>query len=150
MDRVCQGLLPKRSRSKYALDSICLKRHNVIVKWVVLFHEDFDPEFNALPEDVQDELLAHASMLQTFGPALGRPWVDTLKGSHHANMKELRFKAADGVWRVAFAFDPHRRAILLVCGNKSGGSEKRFYRELIRNADKRFNDHLARIKKEKG
>jgi hypothetical protein len=84
MGRVCQGLLPKRSRSKYALDSICLKRHNVIVKWVVLFHEDFDPEFNALSEDVQDELLAHASMLQTFGPALGRPWVGTLKGSHHA------------------------------------------------------------------
>ena len=119
------------------------------MKWGVLFHEDFDPEFNALPEDVQDELLAHASMLQIFGPALGRPWVDTLKGSHHANMKELRFEAADGVWRVAFAFDPHRRAILLVCGNKSGGSEKRFYRGLIRNADKRFDDHLARTKKEK-
>jgi len=63
-------------------------------------------------------------------------------------MKELRFKTLEGVWRVAFAFDPHRRAILLVCGNKSGGSEKRFYRELIRNADKRFDDHLARIKKE--
>jgi hypothetical protein len=63
--------------------------------------------------------------------------------------KELRFKAADGVWRVAFAFVPHRRAILLVCGNKSGGSEKWFYRELIRNADKRFDDYLARIRKEK-
>ena len=120
-----------------------------MVKWVVLFDEDFDPEFEALPEDVQDELLAHARMLQTFGPTLGRPWVDTLNGSHHANMKELRFKTADGVWRVAFAFDPHRRAVLLVCGDKSGGSEKRFYRELIRKADKRFDDHLARIKKEK-
>jgi len=52
-----------------------------MVKWVVLFHEDFDPEFKALPEDVQDELLAHARMLQTFGPKLGRPWVDTLNGS---------------------------------------------------------------------
>jgi len=120
-----------------------------MVKWVVLFHEDFDPEFEALPEDVQDEVLAHARVLQTFGPTLGRPWVDTLNGSHHANMKELRFKISDGVWRVAFAFDPHRRAVLLVCGDKSGGSEKRFYRELIRKADKRFDDHLARIKKEK-
>jgi hypothetical protein len=117
------------------------------MKWVVLFHEVFDPEFNALPEDVQDELLAHARMLETFGPSLGRPWVDTLKGSRHANMKELRFTTSDGVWRVAFAFDPRRRAILLVCGNKSGGSEKRFYRELIRVADKRFDDHLERIKK---
>ncbi len=120
------------------------------MKWVVLIHEDFDPEFSALPEAVQDELLAHARMLQTFGPTLGRPWVDTLKGSHHANMKELRFKAADGVWRVAFAFDPRRQAILLVCGDKSAGGGKRFYRELIRKADKRFNDHLAQIKRKKG
>lgn len=115
--------------------------------WQVLFHEEFDPEFDALPEDVQDELLAHARLLQQFGPQLGRPRVDTLKGSRHANMKELRFDAGDGVWRVAFAFDPRRKAILLVCGDKSGGSEKRFYRQLIAKADARFSVHLARIKR---
>lgn len=75
--------------------------------------------------------------------------MDTLKGSHHANMKELRFNAADGEWRVAFALDPKRRAILLVAGDKSGGSAKRFYRELIRKADERFDAHLARLKKER-
>jgi hypothetical protein len=64
-------------------------------------------------------------------------------------MKELRFSAADGEWRVAFAFDPKRRAILLVARDKSGGSEKRFYRELIRKADKRFDVHLARLKRER-
>jgi hypothetical protein len=64
-------------------------------------------------------------------------------------MKEMRFDAADGVWRVAFAFDPKRRAILLVADDKSGGSQKRFYRELIRKADQRFDAHLARIKKER-
>ena len=64
-------------------------------------------------------------------------------------MKELRFDAADGVWRVAFAFDPKRHAILLVAGDKSGGSEKRFYRDLIRKADDRFGAHLARLKKER-
>ena len=63
-------------------------------------------------------------------------------------MKELRFDAANGVWRVAFAFDPKRRAILLVAGDKSGGGQKRFYRELIRKADERFEAHLRRIKKE--
>jgi hypothetical protein len=63
-------------------------------------------------------------------------------------MKELRFDAAGGVWRVAFAFDPKRRAILLVAGDKSGGSQKRFYRELIRKADQRFDEHLNRIQKE--
>jgi hypothetical protein len=77
---------------------------------------------------------------------LGRPRVDTLKGFSHANMKELRFSAADGEWRVAFAFDPKRKAILLVAGDKSGGCEKRFYRELIRKADERFDGHLNWLK----
>lgn len=79
-----------------------------------------------------------ARLLQQFGPQLGRPRVDTLEGSRHANMKELRFAAAGGEWRVAFAFDPKREAILLVAGDKSGGGQRRFYRELIRKADARF------------
>ena len=116
------------------------------MKWEVEFHKDFDPEFDALPDDVQNELRAHALLLEQFGPQLGRPRVDTLKGSRHANMKELRFDATDGVWRVAFAFDPRRNAVLLIAGDKSGG-EKRFYRQLIAKADERFDEHLSRMKK---
>jgi hypothetical protein len=123
-------------------------KHNELVKWEVLFHGEFDPEFERLPEAVQDELLAHAKLIERFGPQLGRPRVDTLHGSGHANMKELRFEAVDGVWRVAFAFDPKRRAILLACGDKSGGSERRFYHRLIAKADGRFQRHLSRLKKE--
>lgn len=119
------------------------------MRWDVLVGEEFEPELYALPEDVQTEILALTRLLQQFGPRLGRPHVDTLKESRHANMKELRFDAADGAWRVAFAFDPKRRAILLVAGDKSGGSEKRFYRELIRKADIRFDAHLVRLKKGK-
>ena len=87
------------------------------LKWKVQFHRDFDPEFEALPDDVQSELRAHALLLEQFGPQLGRPRVDTLKGSRHANMKELRLDAADGVWRVAFAFDPKRNAVLPIAGD---------------------------------
>jgi hypothetical protein len=116
------------------------------VKWTVSFYDEFDSEFGFLSEAVQDEMLAHARLLEQFGPLLGRPRVDTLKGSRHA--KELRFDADDGVWRVAFAFDPKRKAILLVAGDKSGGSEKRFYRQLIAKADKRFDSHLSRLNKE--
>ena len=116
------------------------------VKWEVEFHKDFDPEFDALPEEVQAELLAHAALLEGFGPQLGRPRVDPLKGSRHANMKELRFSAAGGAWRVAFAFDPRRNAVLLIAGDKSGGSEKRFYRRLIARAGERFDEHLLRMK----
>ena len=61
-------------------------------------------------------------------------------------MKELRFEASDGEWRVAFAFDPRRQAILLIVGDKSGRSQKRFYEQLIAKADGRFSAHLDRLK----
>jgi hypothetical protein len=117
------------------------------VSWVVEIGDEFEPEFDALHEEVQTEILALSRLLQRFGPQLGRPRVDTLKGSRHANMKELRFSAAGGEWRVAFAFDPKRKAILLVARDKSGVSERRFYRELIRKADDRFDTHLAQLKR---
>jgi len=62
-------------------------------------------------------------------------------------MKELRFEADNGVWRIAYAFDPIRKAIVLVAGDKSGVSQKRFYRSLIRKADERFAEHLEELKK---
>ena len=119
------------------------------MSWVVQIGDEFHPEFLALQVQVRTEILALTRLLQQFGPQLGRPRVDTLNDSRHANMKELRFSAAGGEWRVAFAFDAKRKAILLVAGDKSGGSEKRFYRELIRKADDRFDAQLARLKKEK-
>lgn len=109
-------------------------------------HAAFEAEFDALSEAVQDELLAHAKLLETFGPSLGRPRVDTLNGSAHANMKELRFDSRGGVWRVAFAFDTERKAVLLVAGDKSGVKSDRFYGTLISKADERFAEHLRSLK----
>jgi len=117
------------------------------VAWEVDLHDDFAAEYRSLHIDVQDELLARIALLEQFGPQLGRPQADTLNGSRHRNMKELRFDATDGVWRVAFAFDSNRVAILLAAGDKSGVSEKRFYRQLIEKADERFDTHLARIER---
>tara|TARA_R110000868_G_scaffold179832_3_gene420291 strand:- start:1167 stop:1535 length:369 start_codon:yes stop_codon:yes gene_type:complete len=119
------------------------------MKWIVRFEEKFDEEFDELGAKVQDELLSHAALLEAFGPQLGRPFVDTLKGSKHSNMKELRFKAGRGVWRVAFAYDPKRQAILLIAGNKAGVSQTRFYKELIKKADERFTKYLSNAKKGK-
>ena len=114
--------------------------------WTVSFADDFEPEFDALNAEVQDAILARVLLLELEGPSLGRPHADTLTGSKHANMKEVRCTAAGGVWRIAFAFDPDRQAILLVGGDKSGGSEKRFYKQLIARADDRFDRHLAQRK----
>jgi len=135
--------------------------------WNVDLADELEAEWDELPGDVQDELLAHGKLLEQFGPQLGRPRVDTLKGSRYGNMKELRFDAAHGVWcvvrgvwcvvcgvwcvvcgvwRVAFAFDPRRRAVLLIAGDKSGTPQRRFYRQLIEKADARYAAHLAKLK----
>ena len=118
------------------------------MSWTVLFHEDFHDELSVLDDDLQDELLAHARLLAEFGPNLGRPTVDTLKGSRHANMKEMRVSWAGEIWRVAFAFDPHRQAVLLVGGDKGGADQRRFYKRLIQVADDRYGDHIAALQKQ--
>lgn len=119
------------------------------MKWKVEFHPAFLAELKEFSEAVQDNIIAKSLFIKEIGPRLGRPHVDTLKDSKHANLKELRLDVDDGVWRVAFAFDPEREAILLVAGDKAGVSEKRFYKRLIKKADARFDEHLAVIKKGK-
>lgn len=116
--------------------------------WVVTFLDDFEVEFDLFPAAVQDAILAKAGLLELEGPRLGRPHADTLTGSKHANMKELRCEAHGGAWRVLFAFDPARQAILLIAGDKSGVKEKRFYKRIIAKADERFDRHLAKRKGE--
>jgi len=117
--------------------------------WDVEFHNDFVEEYQALPEEVQNEFLALIQVLEILGPQMKRPRVDTLKGSRHKNMKELRFDAGDGVWRFGFAFDANRQAILLCGGDKSGISESRFYKRMIAKADARYDAYCKAIKKEK-
>lgn len=123
-----------------------IKKSLSAVIWIVEAADEFAPEFAVLPEQVQSEIAALVLMLEQLGPSLKRPRCDTLKASRHANMKELRFSAFQGEWRPAFAFDPERSAILLVAGDKSGGSQARFYKQLIQRADERFEAHLKRLK----
>src|SRR5690606_40259949 len=111
--------------------------------WTVSFADEFEPEFDELDEEVQDAIFARVLLLEREGPSLGRPHADTLTGSKHANMKELRRSAAGGVWRIAFAFDPDPQALLLVGAGKSGGSEKRCYKQPIARADERVDRRLA-------
>ena len=116
------------------------------MSWPVLFHVGFVEEYRTLARPVQDEIAAMAELLRAMGPSLKRPYADTLKGSRFANMKELRFDADDGVWRLAYAFDPERKAILLVAADKSGVSAARFYKTLIAKADARLAAHLEELK----
>lgn len=81
--------------------------------------------------------------LKRSGPELGRPTVDTIEGSRHSNMKELRA----GTIRVLFAFDPQRRAVLLLGGDKRG--QKRWYKKAVHLADNLYDQHLTTLE-EKG
>jgi hypothetical protein len=109
--------------------------------WKVNFHPDFlSGEFEQMDSEQRKALLAAALALQVLGPRGGRPLIDTLRQSRHKNMKELRYEAHRGaeIWRAAFAFDPLRRAIVLVAGDKQGVSKKMFYQRLIEKADQRL------------
>lgn len=77
--------------------------------WAILLHDAFELELLRLPEDLQDELLAHAKLLEQFGLQLGRPTVDTLKGARHVNMKELRVPWNGQVWRVPLRSTPRAK-----------------------------------------
>ena len=116
---------------------------------LVGFDVEFKGEFKAYDNEVKLEIRALVEILKQFGPEYGRPRVDTLESKKHANLKELRFSAADGEWRVAFAFDPERKANLLVGGDQSGVSQTRFYKNLVKVAEARFDAHLKRLEESK-
>ncbi|KQQ38942.1 hypothetical protein ASG19_02270 [Rhizobium sp. Leaf306] len=110
----------------------------------VTFHSDFVPEWKLLPLELKElvgELLDH---IEDDGPFLGRPDVDTLRGSKYANMKEIRVRFAREVWRFAFAFDRNKAAVVLCGGAKQGTNETLFYKQLIAKADARFDAWLRR------
>lgn len=114
--------------------------------WAVGTTGEFDGWFRKLDDDARAELIAKVNLLKLLGPQLGRPHADTLKGSRHANIKELRAGTATAVLRVAFAFDPDRMAVLLIGGDKAGVDKRRFYRQLMARAEELYDRHLARVR----
>lgn len=118
--------------------------------WEVIFHDEFDPEFDSFDVEVQNQLMAAARAVENLGPAADRPHVGTLGNPQHPNMKELRFDAYRGtqVWRAIFAFDPQRHAIVLVATAKQGISEQQFYKVLLKKANQRYGSHLNQLKRE--
>lgn len=89
------------------------------MEWVVEFDEEFLLWFEELPEELQDEINAVLIVLAEFGPALRRPRVGNIEGSKYPQMKELIVQHQGEPWRILFAFDTVRHAILLVGGNKT-------------------------------
>jgi len=111
-----------------------IDRTDQISKWI-----------KELDEDAKEVIFKGLLILREIGPSLGRPHVDTVKESRHKNMKELRIQNRQRVFRILFAFDPDRKAILLVGGDKRG--DKRFYQTMVPLADYLFDEHLDKWRK---
>jgi hypothetical protein len=116
------------------------------MEWRIVFDPDFRIWFYQQGQGFQDETFAVLTVLAESGPKLGRPRVDTLENSTFKNMKELRVQYQGEPWRILFAFDPKRQAVLLVGGNKVGN--KRWYKENIPIADKRYQKYLEILEEE--
>lgn len=111
--------------------------------WDVEFTDQFEAWWDTLSAEEQQSIDAAVRLLEHRGPGLGRPLVDSIVGSRHANMKELRA----GTIRVLFAFDPRRSAILLIGGDKRDRWQE-FYEQAIPLGDDLFDQHLAALERE--
>lgn len=111
--------------------------------WDVEFTDQFEAWWDTLSAEEQQSIDAAVRLLEQRGPGLGRPLVDSIEASRHANMKELRA----GTIRVLFAFDPRRSAILLIGGDKRDRWQE-FYEQAIPLADDLFDAHLAALERE--
>jgi hypothetical protein len=115
------------------------------MRWTVEFHPACGAWADGLEQADSEALLAAIRVLRDGGPSLGRPLVDTVAASRHANMKELRPGSTGRTEiRVLFAFDRRRQAILLVGGDKSS-DWRGWYRRNLPVADDRFDEHQAAI-----
>ena len=116
-------------------------------EWTIMYRSSYSAWRGKCGEELQHEVLANLEGLKTMGPNLGRPRVDHIKGSTHQNMKELRVQFKGDPVRILFAFDPDRRAVLLLGGAKTG--DERWYRRNVPLADQEFSLHLQEMQKNK-
>ena len=114
--------------------------------WNVEYTNEFEQWWESLSAAEQNSIALSVAALSDGGPNLGRPDVDSVNGSRHSNMKELRTKHRGKPYRTFFAFDPRRSAILLIGGEKTG--DKRFYDRMIPIADDLYDAYLEELKKE--
>lgn len=111
--------------------------------WKVEGTQEFTEWFDALDVPIQDTVADTVNMLVQAGPMLPYPYSSAVHGSVYSHMRELRIQHAGRPYRVFYAFDPRRVAILLVGGVKAG--QKRFYARLVRRADRRYAEHLREL-----
>ncbi len=113
---------------------------NLKNKWDIISVDEFDEWHDPLDDDTRLAIYEDVRYLSLIGPELGRPYADTIHGSKYKNLKELRIKHNKHVYRIFYAFDPSRKGILLIGGDKRGNN--RFYNEYIPIAEKLYDKYI--------
>ena len=116
------------------------------MSWSVEYTDEFGSWYTPLTEAIQDDIDRVVGLLEAKGPQLPFPYSSGIEGSAHEHMRELRVQSGGEPYRIFYAFDPRRTAILLIGGNKVGND--RFYDEMIPVADRLYNQYLIEIRKE--
>ena len=115
--------------------------------WTVEYTDEFETWWDGLTESEQDDIAATVGLLAEKGPSLPFPYSSGVGRSKHNHMRELRIQHAGEPYRVLYAFDPTRSAILLIGGNKIGND--RWYDEYVPKADRLYDEHIKTLKKER-
>jgi hypothetical protein len=115
-------------------------------KWVVEYTDELGAWWEGLTEDEQESIDASVRLLEDLGPNLGFPHCSGINGSKHAHMRELRVQHAGRPYRILYAFDPRRAAIMLLGGDKTG--DKRWYEVQVPKADQLYDTHIETLIKE--
>lgn len=114
--------------------------------WEIEFTDEFGTWWNTLSDEEQESVRASVKLLGELGPTLRFPHTSGINGSRHDHMRELRVQHAGRPYRLLFAFDPRRCAILLLGGDKTGND--RWYDENVPIADRLYDVHLELLRKE--
>jgi hypothetical protein len=116
------------------------------VEWEVEYTDEFEAWWGGLSEAEQEDVAAYVTLLEKKGPTLPYPYSSDIRGARHTHMRELRVQHKGRPYRVLYAFDPRRAAILLIGGDKTG--DDRWYDTNVPLADEIYDRHLAALKKE--
>jgi hypothetical protein len=116
------------------------------VTWEVEYTNEFGRWWDELDDDERQSIASHVGLLEERGPNLGYPYSSGTNGSKHPHMRELRVQHNRAPYRVLYAFDPRRTAILLIGADKTGND--RWYDENLPVADKLYDEHLEELRKE--
>jgi len=116
------------------------------VEWEIEVTDEFEQWWDSLTETEQVDVRSVVLLLRSFGPALRHPFSSGVKTSRQAHMRELRIQHRGKPYRILYAFDPRRTAILLIGGRKTG--DRRWYQTFVPIADRLYDEYLETLKKE--